>query len=386
MALLCHSPGYYWSGCHASGGIRKHACSNALTVLFGVTVFFNNKQTGGKHMKKTFIISSLMAITIALPAFATPTELDKKTVASKAYVDTKQDIIETGLVEFTSGDMLPAITTYDATSGLVSNKIGILDQVTIEADECVLSGYGDVRFYGAEMDSFVPTVRAVARAIQHLAWDSAEIRALIAYSTLFGDGTNDWPANDAQRLVNGAAVANAFALKQNKIAKSGYYHTMGAILTAYGNDSNTNGWLNAGVKGTGIVTKTATDGVVGERKIFEASDVANYHATGLTQIQKDIQDISIPTVGAVMNIVSTNAPTGTANTLANYDANGALGSGIATANAPTHNATTGVLENGTNIATIAAVDTRQKKKQCAGYETGHENDPAYCWLWDFPED
>ena len=89
---------------------------------------------------------------------------------------------------------------------------------------------------------------------------------------------------------------------------------------------------------------------------------------------------------ALHNEIQNAAPTGTPNTLANYGANGALGNGVATANAPTHNATTGELENGANIATIAAVDTRQKKRTCAGYETGHENDPDYCWLWDFPDD
>ena len=38
----------------------------------------------------------IFALFIATPSFATPTELDKKTVASKAYVDTKQDIIPAG--------------------------------------------------------------------------------------------------------------------------------------------------------------------------------------------------------------------------------------------------------------------------------------------------
>ena len=354
---------------------------------------------------RKFIVLSLLVITFAAPSFATdPTpeeqaalSLAQKTVASKAYVDTKQDIIETGLVDlYDDGDyMLPAITTYDATSGLVSNKIGILDSGTAFEDMGDLNAYTSDQF-----NNFVPTAAAVANGLSFIwstldwkpfSWDSNTFPVAInAYSTTFDTTSThvngNWPYNQQKFLVRADTFANSLALKQNKIARAGYYYASNGTLTAYKNNSVTNGWLNAGVKGTGIVTKTATDGVVGERKIFEATDVANYHATGSTQFQQDLQDISIPTVGAVMNIVSTNAPTGTANTLANYDANGALSTGIATANAPAHNATTGELENGTNIATIAAVDTRQKKRTCAGYETGHENDPDYCWLWDFPDD
>ena len=236
----------------------------------------------------------------------------------------------------------------------------------------------------------VATVRAVANAVERLGWiSSLNTKAINAYNTTFGSGTNNW-GGTRTHLVNGQFLANSLALKQNKIAKSGYYYNTSGTLTAYGNSSATNGWLHAGVKGTGLVTKTATEGVVGERKIFEATDVANYHADGMSQNAQNIQDISIPTVGAVMSIVSTNAPTGTPGNVAMYDATtGALGDGVATYDgSTTYNAST----DADKIAVMSGV---QRKKECGGYEPApagqpahdgtHPGDEDYCWLWIFPD-
>ena len=136
-----------------------------------------------------------------------------------------------------------------------------------------------------------------------------------------------------------------------------------------------------------MITTTGTAGTVSQRGIATAA-ISNGNG-GYTNGDW------IPTVGAVMNAITSHVPSGTPNTVANYGANGALGTGIATANTATYNATTGALENGDNIATIAAVDTRQKKKVCAGYEPAaagqpahdgtHPGDEDYCWLWIFPD-
>ena len=326
----------------------------------------------------------VIAALFATPSFAEPTELDKKTVASKAYVDTKQDIIETDLVSYYSiadaeTRQVPSLVSYDSTNGLNGNQIGILDYENIYND-------GWRGLTGSEMDNFVPTVRAVSNAVAQLNWYDSNSNALNAYREAFtNDGANNTWVGNGEYLINGRFLAKSLALKQNKIAKSGYYYNTSGTLTAYGNSSATNGWLHAGVKGTGLVTKTATEGVVGERKIFEATDVANYHATGLTQIQQDIQDISIPTVGAMMTAIANGAnaalPTGTIGTVVTYNG---------------RNAQTGVQEFGeravydpanaynaqndaTKLATMASV-----KYECAGYEAGHENDPDYCWLWALP--
>ena len=171
----------------------------------------------------------IFALFVATPSFAEPTELDKKTVASKAYVDTKQDIIETGLVEFNDNPefMLPAITTYDSTSGLVSNKIGILDWQTAEDVEGPLHLFSyEGGGYGSEMDNYVPTVRAVAESLQEilgnmpywnaLSWSNTQSVAINAYNSTFGNGSNNWAGSNTD-LINGQFLANSLALKQNKL-------------------------------------------------------------------------------------------------------------------------------------------------------------------------
>ena len=190
-------------------------------------------------------------------------------------------------------------------------------------------------------------------------------------------------------MVSLELVSNAvYRDKQDKISKSGY----NIAGSAYGNNDMSNGWLNADIKGTGLVTKTSTDGQVGERKIFEASDVSGYYAQGLTQNQKDIQDISIPTVGAMMSAISSGVsaatPTGTANTIANYGERGELGSGIATyTGAATYNAT----NDSAKVPTMAGVTTyAQAKKVCAGWPDGTttydaQHTDANCWLWRLPD-
>ena len=308
---------------------------------------------------KKFIALSVFATLFTMPSFAEPSELDKKTVASKAYVDTKQDKITTDLVEFNDNPefMLPAITTYDSTSGLVANKIGILDMQTIWDDEGNLTLYSNSDGgYGSEMDNFVPTVRAVAEGLsgkQSLlpaAWtDTTDPRTMAST----GGQTIDLGTYDGGIGTRYITAGGSQPLTQKSGADNVILYINGTKTLAQYQTSN----------------------------FGATSGTANYIKGALVSLEllKDVYS-------ALHNEIQNATPTGTPNTLANYGANGALGNGVATANAPTHNATTGELENGANIATIAAVDTRQKKRTCAGYETGHENDPDYCWLWDFPDD
>ncbi|MBQ6027187.1 MAG: hypothetical protein IJL21_01360 [Alphaproteobacteria bacterium] len=248
-----------------------------------------------------------IAALFATPSFATPTELDKKTVASKAYVDTKQDLIDSGNVlldNFDDNDVyLPGLVAYDSTTQtLKGNKVGILDLETLNNTETMLENFGT-------RDDLVPTIAAVQAGFDEiwgaipdgwtgLDWDSTLPSAINAYSTTF-DSTSthvngNWPRYSQGYLVRAQTFANSLALKQNKIP--------------------------AGTAGN-VVTYSGTAGTVGS---------------------------------------------------------------VATANAPTYNETTGVLENGTNIATIAAVDTRQKKMTCAGWDSETHTD-EHCWLWSIEE-
>ena len=298
-------------------------------------------------MSKKLLFATIASV-LTLNAFADPA-----TITTQDYVDAadalKQDKIETDTVSF-SGEggegafsvEVPAIISYDTTDDLTGDKIGLLSRSTIDNVDIVFDEIDE-----NVSDSLVPTVGAVDQ----------ELGYIYAYTD------------------------NLHQQQQMKIGKSGYSgkDNMGRydpVDAQYGSS-----WLNSEVKGTGLVTKTSEDGHLGERKIFEASDVSGYHATGLTQIQKDIQDISIPTVGAMMAAISNNQvtlPTGTAGNVVTYNAQGNIGGSVATYNGSgTYNAST----DAGKIATAAAVETKQNKMTCTRWLDNAEHTDANCLLW-----
>ena len=212
------------------------------------------------------------------------------------------------------------------------------------------------------------------------------------WADVFGNYNNYLAADAAvpslaEMWMENADLKSMINYRQIAIPQSGEYSSVGDDGSDTGGGGGTisgTGWLEDSIKGTGLVTKTSEYGNVGERKIFEATDVSGYHAPALTQTEKDIQDISIPTVGAMMtaisNGVSAAAPTGTANTIANYGANGELGNGIATyTGAAAYNAT----NDSAKIPTMAGVATyAQAKMTCAGWPDGVAHTDENCWLWN----
>jgi len=442
-----------------------------------------------------------IAALFATPSFAEPTELDKKTVASKAYVDTKQDIIETGLVDYYSGaddetKKVPALVSYDSTNGLVGNEIGILDWYNTDND-------GWYSLTSSEMDNFVPTVRAVADVIKRLNWitnDTTYAPAINAYSTTFNGTVGNWPSGDVEKLVNGQFLAKSLALKQNKIETGNVafdeeedIYVPG--LVAY--DPQTSALSGNKI---GILDQETIADDEGDLYLYSnggggyGSEMDNYVPTvravaeslqairsGLATKQNKLpakftsttnanemgakggQTIELDTAGNIKrryitadgnapltlksgadNVISyvngTTSPEGfrksnfggnISTTTVNYmqgalvslrllrDVYGELNSKITNNALPTGttgtvvtyngtNATTGVQEftetaisgtatyddndqltNGNNIANVSLVETeiatRQKKRTCAGYEPGHENEADYCWLWNFPD-
>ena len=210
-----------------------------------------------------------IAALFATPSFATPTELDKKTVASKAYVDTKQDIIETGLVNYYSvadeeTKQVPSLVSYDSTNGLNGNQIGILDYENTSND-------GFWTLTGSEMDKFVPTVRAVAGVIKRLNWYNyitTYTSAINAYNTTFGTGTNQWAGN-SNHLINGEFLAKSLALKQKKIDAG----TAGNVVTYSGtagtvssrgvyNDPSSEYFDNSNINDNELITVNAAAAIV----------------------------------------------------------------------------------------------------------------------------
>ncbi len=213
---------------------------------------------------------------------------------------TFQPAITTGMVDFNDGVAdLPAITTYDTTGGLVANKIGILDQETIADDESRLDIYSSAGGYGAEMDNYVPTVRAVAEGLQivksmnaALPWNTAEQNATGAYNTTFADsGTNVWPTADADKVVKGQAFANAMATKQNKIGVEDDDLIPGQQLVT-------------GMRA--VLAPTDTAGIVNQIGLWDADgwdpvsweDLIN-DQYGSSTTERQLVHQSIPTVGAV---------------------------------------------------------------------------------------
>ncbi len=160
-------------------------------------------------------------------------------------------------------------------------------------------------------------------------------------------------------------------------------------LATNGNGTGVYDWLNSNVKGTGLVTKTSTAGVVGERKIIEESDVPNYQASSLSTNEKEIQKISIPTMGAVMAAIGEYAPslpTGTAGNVVTYNTSGQIGGSVATyTGAATYNAT----NDANKIPTMSGVTAwAQAKKVCIRWldtpEHPEHNDEN-CLLWELPD-
>jgi len=362
-------------------------------------------------------------------------------------LENKQNTIATDMVDFHGGVAdLPAIVTYDSTDGVTGNKIGILDQETILGDEGNLSVY-NTNDYGAQMDNYVPTVRAVADGLQYVldmrpdsfAWQSSYSNPINNYSTAFtsinlgADG--NWP-RDYQYLVPTAETfANGLALKQNKIATGMVDFNDGvADLPAITTYDSTDGVTGNKI---GILDYETILGDEGGLNMYNTNEYGaqmdNYVPTvravaeGLASIwnamphrlnwssslQTPINNYStaftstnfgadgnwpnndqryLTTAETLANglaLKQNKIPAGTAGNVVTYTGTQGVVGSVATANAPTYNATTGALTNGTSIATIAAVDTvvqtKQNKMTCTRWldtpeHPGHNDDN--CLLWD----
>jgi len=306
----------------------------------------------------------IFALFVATPSFAEPTELDKKTVASKSYVDTKQDIITTGLVTFHEPEeqidhSVPALVSYGTgtnnNDGVLGNKIGILG-INVSG-----GGLGSGDFLdlwddseAAYLDNFVPTVRAVASVL----------------------------ASKQNELTPKALEARTQAVTRSTAAGS----TDSAYITAGGSVGLTTrsgapaiiGYVNGTAVADSTAMGTFTAGTFGTNSAANRNYIKN--ALVSLELLKDVY--------SELNTKITNnaLPTGTTGTVVTYNGTNAQ-TGVqeftetAVASAASYDSTTGALENGSAIPNITALETKQNKMTCAGYESGHENDSDYCWLW-----
>ncbi len=81
-------------------------------------------------------------------------------------------------------------------------------------------------------------------------------------------------------------------------------------------------------------------------------------------------------------------PAGTAGNVVTYTGTAGVVGSNTVASAATYNQQTGALTNGSSIANVTLVETKQKKKVCAGwpdYVAVADRTDANCWLWSLPD-
>ena len=156
-------------------------------------------------------------------------------------------------------------------------------------------------FYGSGyLQTFAPTLDALAEESFTLykLIDTKQDKLsgtsgnLVTYGTTAGSTGSKAIAtsisNNANTVPNTQAVYNAVNARQNVIPVAGKYRSSNTATT----DTTISDWTATNIKGTALVTKpTSSNGVVGERKIFEA---------GTTYTNDAATNIQIATIGAVM--------------------------------------------------------------------------------------
>jgi hypothetical protein len=306
----------------------------------------------GAHMRSHWIpaFAGMTAIAIAAlfatPSFAEPTELDKKTVASKAYVDTKQDKIITGLVNYDhliEGTIqVPSLVSYDSTNGLVGNEIGILDWGNTTNMWQYLTS--------SEMDNFVPTVRAVAQELER---KQGKLPAAWIDTTLASTGgqTIDLTPNAGVVGTRYITAGGSQPLTQRTGADNVILYINGTKTLAQYQTSN--------FGGTTSTTRNYINGALVSLELLK--DV-------YSELNSKITNNALPTgtTGTVVTYNGVNAETGVQefSERAVYDP------------ANTYNAQT----DATKLATAGFVETKQNKMTCAGWDSDTHTD-EHCWLW-----
>ena len=305
----------------------------------------------------------IFALCVATPSFATPTELDKKTVASKAYVDTKQDIIPAVSLDTNTSDPItaPVVGYPSVDDGQIIPRLvlGYNGEYSLKKGDSKIESW-------MRGDDFVGGGYAGTSNL-------TEIEAQNALPTLKYLRDVMWPRIEAKQDELNAKLSNARDMAVTRGSSSGI--TSSAYITAGGSvglttRSGAPAVINY-VNGTATDLATFTTGTFGTNN----STNQNYINGALVSLEllKDVYS-------ALHNEIQNATPTGTPGNVAIYDpTTGELGDGVATYDgSTTYNAST----DADKIAVMSGV---QRKKECGGYEPGHENDPDYCWLWILPD-
>ncbi|MBO4583015.1 MAG: hypothetical protein J5714_03110 [Alphaproteobacteria bacterium] len=307
-------------------------------------------------MTKVLVLLSLI---ITIPAFATdPDPTAQKTVASKAYVDTKQDKIPAGTYGANN-----SVVTYDSTTGDVQER-WILDT------------------YGVVPDYFL--VEALKE--NHLSW--------LLPSFQDEDEFEEMTLSDMENSIAPVKyVAAALSGKQNLLpAKSSDAHAQAITRGIIDGSGNSLAYITAGGS-LGLTTTANAPAVINyvngtvatsaDMSTFTSGTFGSDNATNQDYIKNALVSLELlKDVYSELNTKITNnaLPTGTTGTVVTYNGT---------------NATTGVQEftetavyDPTNaydastdagkLATMASV-----KYVCAGWDSETHTD-EHCWLWTLP--
>ncbi len=282
-------------------------------------------------------------------------------------LENKQDAIDTAMVEEFDYTM-PSLVTYDSTDGgLTGTKFGILRQSDLDSDGTNFADCVD----SPECEIMIPTAQAVAEGIDQLRnewptmleWNAKDTAAINNYSTTF-DGTNyNWPTHQSSQFVNGVALANGLALKQNKIP---------ARQTKIKNDD--------AIYAPSVVTNGTTDGAIGQMAIVTNEYIGDQGDSG-TEFE-DYSDNVIPTAAAVSTELKRKQ-----NKLGGGKSQaGKVVTATATAGNVRYTAIDGTVTNAsgnlvTSGAVYTAVSAKQNKMTCTRWLNNIETDEN-CLLWD----
>lgn len=272
--------------------------------------------------------------------------VDNQDDAIYEYVDdelaNKQDLIEEYPDTWSYGSQL---VTNDGEDGMKYGKIAIFDNNFYSQFSDETGMWPDGAFYNSlgmddsrAFERTVPTLGVVGAGLKHLDRET-------------------W---------------------KNRIPRTGY------ARNKYGEEYAISDYTANSAKGAGLVATTndCSDGgssvyadrcATGERLIFEE---------GTTYSGTTAQKIQIPTIGAVMAAISAatpTLPTGTANSIVMYNANGNIGGSrtIATSVGTNTSATT----IPTTGAVVTGLNSKQNKMTCTRYVENAEQTDANCLLW-----
>ena len=311
---------------------------DATKVDIAQSVGTNNANVG-----KTLVVNSSGNLELGTPSATNYVEdsitdgVTNKAPSENAVHDAledKQDVIDANMMEYTDGEIspisFPTVVSYDGTNGVSGTQYGIVD------DAYLVDNNGDI-------------VWPEDPSIWLTSMDAAD---LIAYS----------------------------AVRDGMI---GYFPASGATRTSHNGDTSVGGanassyWLGNSVKGVSLVTRTTTNGLTGERQIFEESDVANYDS-GTTE-EKQAKAISIPTMGAVMAAISANTPSlpaGSANQVLQYNGTTSAWESTTMDTTPTQSSVKPVTSGGVKTYVDSAVATKQDKIPANNFTAGGRDLPG----------